>query len=82
MKRNTSVTLGNHFLNFIQGRIELGRFDNTSEAVRAGLRLLEAEEAKLDILRRRLQEGVDQIKNGETVDGEAFMDKLLSDLKT
>lgn len=82
MQRNTSVTLGEHFSTFIQGRIELGRFDNTSEAVRAGLRLLEAEEAKLDTLRKRLQEGVDQIENGDTVDGEFFMNELLSDLKT
>ena len=82
MQRNTSVTLGEHFSTFIQGRIELGRFDNTSEAVRAGLRLLEAEEAKLDNLRKILAEGEAQLDAGQGVDGETFMNDLLSDLRT
>ena len=45
MPRNTSVTLGKHFSQFIDGKIEEGRFESTSEAVRAGLRLLEEQEA-------------------------------------
>lgn len=77
MPRNTSVTLGEHFSNFIRGRIELGRFDNTSEAVRAGLRLLEAEEAKLDALRTKLAEGEAQLNAGKGVDGPQFMNELI-----
>ena len=77
MSRNTSITLGNHFSSFIKKRIESGRFDNTSEAVRAGLRLLEVEETKLEVLRERLSEGQSQLDNGEGVDGEAFMQELM-----
>ena len=57
MPKNTSVTLGNHFEQFINQQIERGRFNSASEAIRAGLRLLEERETKLESLRRALIEG-------------------------
>ncbi len=57
MQKNTSVTLGEHFEAFIAGQIHEGRFASASEAIRAGLRLLEEREVKLAALRRALQEG-------------------------
>jgi len=57
MQKNTSVTLGLHFEQFISKQLESGRYASASEAVRAGLRLLEAEEAKLKALQRALMEG-------------------------
>ena len=77
MQRNTSVTLGGHFSNFIKSKISQGRFDNTSEAVRAGLRLLEVEETKLEVLRTKLAEGEAQLDKGQGVEGQAFMDELI-----
>jgi putative addiction module CopG family antidote len=59
MNKNTSVSLGNYFDNFIQSRISSGRFKNASEVVRAGLRLLEEEESKFIALREAIQEGLD-----------------------
>jgi len=59
MNRNTSISLGNYFDNFIQSRISAGRFKNASEVVRAGLRLLEEEENKMIALREAIQEGID-----------------------
>ena len=59
MNRNTSITLGDYFDRFIQNRISAGRYKNTSEVVRAGLRLLEEEENKLIALREAIQEGID-----------------------
>jgi len=59
MNRNTSISLGNYFDNFIQSRISAGRFKNASEVVRAGLRLLEEEENKIIALRGAIQEGID-----------------------
>ena len=46
-----------------------GRFQNASEAMRAGLRLLEAEEAELALLRDRLQTGIEQARTGELAAG-------------
>ena len=59
MNRNTSISLGNYFDNFIQSRISEGRYKNVSEVVRAGLRLLEEEENKMIALRGAIQEGVE-----------------------
>ncbi len=57
MARNTSITLGSHFDEFITAQVENGRYGSASEVVRAGLRLLEENESKLERLRRLLEEG-------------------------
>lgn len=59
MSKNTSISLGNYFDQFIHNRISEGRFKNVSEVVRAGLRLLEEEENKIKALRSAIQEGID-----------------------
>ena len=57
MARNTSVTLGDHFAEFVDEQVQNGRYGSTSEVVRAGLRLLEEHEAKVRALRQALIEG-------------------------
>ncbi len=57
MQKNTSVTIGSHYEQFISQQVAQGRFGSTSEAIRAGLRLLEERETKLSLLRRALVEG-------------------------
>lgn len=57
MQKNTSIILGSHFEGFIAQQVSLGRFGTASEAIRAGLRLLEEQEIKLATLRQALQEG-------------------------
>ena len=57
MAKNTSITLGEHFDSFITGQVKSGRFGSASEVVRAGLRLLENTETKLETLRHMLDEG-------------------------
>ena len=59
MGRNTSISLGNHFESFIEHTITEGRFNNASEVVRAGLRLLEEEENKITVLRKAITEGLE-----------------------
>jgi antitoxin ParD1/3/4 len=57
MQKNTSVTLGKHFEEFIALQIRNGQFSSASEIIRAGLRLLEEKELKLGVLRQALNEG-------------------------
>ena len=57
MAKNTSITIGDHFEGFIATQIEAGRYGNASEIMRAGLRLLEEHEGKVEALRQALIEG-------------------------
>ena len=59
MGRNTSVSLGNHFEDFVGDKISNGRYNNASEVIRAGLRLLEEEENKIVILKKAIDEGLE-----------------------
>ena len=59
MNKNTSISLGDYFDNFVKHSVSEGRFKNASEVVRAGLRLLEEEEAKVLSLKKAIQEGID-----------------------
>lgn len=58
MGKNTSISLGNHFETFVEKSISKGRFQNASEVIRAGLRMLEEEENKILALRNAIQEGM------------------------
>ena len=40
----TSIALGNHYEEFVKKQLESGRYNNASEVVRAGLRMLEDHE--------------------------------------
>lgn len=57
----TSVALGSHFEGFIREQVQMGRFNNVSEVVRAGLRLLEEGEQRrqleLEALRAEIAAG-------------------------
>ena len=57
MGKNTSISLGEHFENFIKREITSGRYSSVSEVIRAALRLLESEERKLNELRKALIAG-------------------------
>lgn len=67
----TSVALGSHFEEFMKKLLESGRFNNASEVVRAGLRLLEDEEKLREIrcrdLKAAIQEGIES-ENAGTVE--------------
>jgi antitoxin ParD1/3/4 len=57
--KNTSISLGNYFDQFVSSQISAGRYKNVSEVIRAGLRLLEEEESRVLALRNAIQEGID-----------------------
>lgn len=45
MARNTSISLGDHFVSFIDCQVASGRYGSATDVVRAGLRLLEERES-------------------------------------
>ena len=56
--KNTSISLGNYFDQFVSSQVSAGRYKNVSEVIRAGLRLLENEENKVIALKNAIQEGL------------------------
>ncbi|MFD1157715.1 type II toxin-antitoxin system ParD family antitoxin [Roseovarius aestuarii] len=72
MPRNTSFVLSDHFTDFIDNAVESGRYNSASDVLRAGLRLLEEEEEKLERLRAELIKG-DESGYVEDFDFDAFL---------
>ena len=75
MSRNTSVSLSDHFTEFLSRQVASGRYGSASEVVRAGLRLLEEREAALQELRAEIAKGE---ASGwiEDVDVDALFDEV------
>jgi antitoxin ParD1/3/4 len=59
MPKNTSISLGTHYTDFVDRQLSEGRYGSASEVVRAGLRLLEEHETRLAALRAALVAGED-----------------------
>ena len=66
----------------IRDLVEGGRYQNASEVIRAGLRLLENQEAALQDIRNRLAEGLGQAAAGETMDSAAAINRAFERAKT
>ena len=75
MGRNTSISLGDHFEEFVDAKVSNGRFKNASEVIRAGLRLLEEEEAKVVVLQKAITEGIES-GLAKKFDPEKHLEKL------
>ncbi len=73
----TSVALGEHFETFVRDQLQRGRFNNASEVIRAGLRLLEEREQRnqleLDALRAEIAAG---LASGSTRSAEEVFARL------
>jgi antitoxin ParD1/3/4 len=74
---STSVALSPHFESFVKQQVITGRFNNVSEVVRAGLRLLEDQEQlkslKLQELRSAVEAGA---ASGTGADADTVFDRL------
>ena len=61
-----NISLTPELEELVQKKVESGRYSSASEVIRAGLRLLEQEDA----MRAQVHEGIEQAERGELVDGE------------
>ncbi|MFN5210045.1 MAG: type II toxin-antitoxin system ParD family antitoxin [Bacteroidota bacterium] len=57
--KNTSISLGSYFDQFVSSQVAAGRYKNVSEVIRAGLRLLLDEESKALALRKEIEKGLE-----------------------
>ena len=57
MGKNTTISLGSRFENFISDALSSGRYNSASDVVEAALRLLEEQEVKALALIDALNEG-------------------------
>jgi antitoxin ParD1/3/4 len=77
MSKNTSISLGDYFDQFVSRQVSAGRYKNVSEVIRAGLRLLEDEESKVIALKNAVQQGL-KSPRVENFDFEEHLVKLKS----
>ena len=81
MARNTSVSLGDHFTEFVQEQVASGRYATASDVLRAGLRLLEYEDAKLGQLKHLIAESEADYRAGHVMEvTESFWEELNRDV--
>ena len=73
-----NVVLTDHQAELIERLVASGRYQNASEVLRDGLRMVERrdadEAARLEALRTAVQVGIDDIKAGRYQDFESFED--------
>jgi antitoxin ParD1/3/4 len=81
-----NINLTDHYDQFVQNEIAVGRYKNASEVLRAGLRLLEQQakedEEKLAVLRELTAEGFASLDRGHGVllEGERQLADFIGDI--
>lgn len=73
----TSVALGSHFETFVREQVKSGRYNNASEVVRAGLRLLEDQQVRATLQREELRAAIAAgLASGQGQTADVVLDRL------
>ncbi len=76
-----NINLTDHYDQFVEKQVEVGKYQNASEVLRAGLRLLEqqaqTDEQKLSLLKKLATDGFEALDQGQGLS--LAGDKQLSD---
>jgi len=79
-----NVSLTPELEQFVQTKVKSGRYLSASEVVREALRLLEErdrlQQIKLDRLRQDIRIGVEQIEQGDVIEGDDVFAELEQDI--
>jgi len=75
MNRTTAIVLGANFTHFVDAQIQNGHYQNVNEVIEAGLKLLQANEAKMKALQDALNAG---LQSGEPrpFDSPGFLQRM------
>ena len=64
----------------VQAKVRTGRYNSASEVVREALRLMEDRDQikaiQKEEIRKKIAAGMESLRQGEGIDGEAFFDEL------
>lgn len=73
----TSVALSSHFETFVRDQVESGRYNNASEVVRAGLRLLEDQQKQAELQLEAMKSAIAAgLASGRSIPGDQVFDRL------
>lgn len=75
-----NVSLTEELEELVQRQVESGRYGSASEVIRAGLRLLDQEDALREMwlaeTRAQVRDGIEQAERGDFVDGEEVVARV------
>jgi len=69
----------------VQAKVQSGGYNSASEVVREALQLMEERDRMLvlrkDVIRNKIGEGLQSLRRGEGVDGDAVFDRIEAELE-
>ncbi len=80
-----SITLTSEQEKIVQDLLATGKFNTIGEVIQAALHLLEQENCSYQVwveeTKEKVDEGILSLERGEGIDGETFVNQLLTDLQ-